>query len=716
VAVTLEDMLAPGGPLAKHLGGDFEPRPEQRRMAHAVEQAFGGRTHLLVEAGTGVGKSFAYLLPAMLRCARAGERVVVATNTIALQEQLVQKDIPLLLSVLAAAGIEEAAKIRPVLVKGRGNYVSIRRLELASKRQDRLFADAAARRSLHVIEDWAYTTTDGTLSTLPPLERAGVWDKVNSDSGNCMGRRCPRFEQCFYQKARAELDGANLLICNHALYFSDLALRAQETGFLPEHQHIVLDEVHAVEDVASEHFGVTLAEGRVAHLLSTLSHARTGKGYLPGLGLLAGDADAVGRAIRLVEQASDAARAFFDDCRRLVRPASAQTWTLRGSRNSGEPRTLRLREPGLISNVLTPALRELSLRLKTLRDLVKDDADRYELNSYAQRAELIASDAEVLVSQALPGCVYWAELTGGDDSFLSGGPRVEIAAAPIEVGPILRERLFSSGQSVILTSATLATREARAEETGEAKEAVFGHVLSRLGCEGAGTLQLGSPFDFAHQMEVLLTRFDPSRRRPVEEDEPVFRLGAPRREPDLSPLSAAILHHVRATEGGAFVLFTSLSQLAASASELAGPLAAAGLPLLAQGRDGSRSSILQRFRENDRSVLFGAASFWQGVDVRGRGLRNVIITRLPFDPPDRPLTQARGELIESRGGNPFLEDSLPRAVIKFKQGIGRLIRSRTDHGRVVVLDPRLVTARYGRSFMGAFPPGVRPVIDGEDTV
>lgn len=680
-------------------------------MAEAVAAAMEAKSHLLVEAGTGVGKSYAYLVPAMLRALK-GERVVIATNTISLQEQLVEKDIPLLTELVSALATPrdevdrdpDAAPpgIHAVLVKGRGNYVSIRRLKLASERQDRLLGDPAARRSLHVIEDWAMTTTDGTLSSLPPLERGGVWDKVQSDTGNCMGRRCPTYEQCFYQRARADLDRANLLICNHALFFSDLALRSQEVGFLPEYHHVILDEAHHVEDVAAEHFGVSLAEGRVAHLLTTLHHARTGKGYLSHLPLLAGEPDAVSRAIRLVDHAAGASRVFFDGLQNVIaREAGAApsgpSWT--HSRAPGADTSLRLRKPGELNNVLTPAMRELSLRLKSLREAVKNEPDRYELNSYAQRAEMIASDAEVLVSQTLTGCAYWGEVARGTDE---SRPRVTLACAPVEVAPILKERLFRQPHSVILTSATLATRTAKETETTEAAETAFAHVLSRLGGEGAKTLQLGSPFDYANQVRFII---DPPTAAPDDEGD---ARGA------LTPLSRTILKHVRETRGGAFVLFTSFSQLNRSAAELAGPLATLGLPLLAQGRDGSRTQILQRFRENGTSVLFGAASFWQGVDVRGNALRNVIITKLPFDPPDRPLTQARYEVIESRGGNSFMEDSLPRAVIKFKQGFGRLIRSRTDSGRVVVLDERVLTARYGRLFLAALPKGIRIEKPGDE--
>lgn len=757
VTVTLPDIFTPGGLLARSLGDHFEARGEQLAMAEAVARAFEERSHLLVEAGTGVGKSFAYLIPAMLRVLLNQETVVIATNTIALQEQLVRKDVPLLREIVEGAvratgggtgqdamslpgdergeanGTAGPPGVRAVLVKGRGNYVSIRRLKLASQRQDRLFADAAARRSLHQIEDWALGTTEGTLSTLPALERPGVWDKVNSDSGNCMGRKCPHYDACFYQSARREMEQANLLICNHALFFSDLALRSQEFGFLPEYHHVVLDEAHGVEDVASEHFGLTLAEGRVQHLLSTLYHQKTGKGYLPQLALVAGDGGAIDAAIRDVIAAGGAARAFFDSLGEVVRAAgegggSAPPGRAGPFASAFQPGMARVRRPGVAANVLTPALRELALRLKGLRDTVKGEPDRFELNAYAERAQLCADAADALIDQTLDGCAYWIEVSGGEDDGY-GPQRVTLAAAPVEVGPLLKERLFSRSFSVVLTSATLATRTLKGDDRRRAVadfeasaefdaspaladrlptgSGAFAYTSQRLGCEGARTLQLGSPFDHARQVEFIVDRTPAAVARPAQA---AGRRGDPAQSPE--HLCRRILHHVAATDGGAFVLFTSFHTLRSVGRLLRPHLEGMGMPLLAQGIDGSRTHILDEFRRDERSVLLGAASFWQGVDVRGRGLRNVIITKLPFEPPDRPLTQARLERIEQQGGDPFRDDSLPRAVIRFKQGFGRLVRSQSDHGRVVVLDARIVTSSYGRAFLDALPDGVMPRIEG----
>ena len=693
-------ILSERGPIADEMarrGTSFEIRPQQIRMAERVAETLGDRAHLLVEAGTGVGKSFAYLVPAILRCVRFGERVVVATNTIALQEQLVSRDIPLLQRSLEQH-LKALRPLKPVLVKGRGNYVSLRRLALADQHRARLLSSAKQDRSLDVIRSWAQTTHDGSLASLATLEAPEVWSFAQSDADNCMGRRCPRYGECFYQSARRAAQDANLLICNHALFFADLALRASglrrpanegqppsTAGILPEYDHVILDEAHMVEDVASEHLGASLPEGRVSFLLRTLYDARRRKGYLAQLQLAVGDTGVLDRAIRLVRDMAGEARRFFDQwADRIIH---------------GDLRTGRIREPGLVDNTLSPQLRELALGLRSLRESVKGEQDRFELNAYAARASALAEAAELLVGQKLDGCVYWAEMSETGSRGMRA--RVTLACAPVDVAPALRELLFNARHSVVLTSATLATTTVGRDDGAESG-AGFAHMMRRLGCEGAETLQLGSPFEFERQVTLYVDRSMPgppggARDRPDQ------------REAYFDELARRVLEHIRATDGGAFVLCTSYDTIRRLADRLGGPLAQADMPLLVQGRDGPRSVLLDRFRSSERGVLLGAASFWQGVDVRGRALRNVIITRLPFDPPDRPLTEARAELIRARGGHPFREDALPRAIIRFKQGFGRLIRSGQDEGRVVVLDPRIATTGYGRAFLAALPEGVTAV-------
>lgn len=697
----IDRVLAADGPIARAMGSAFEIRPEQVEMAKAVARAMGSRSRLLVEAGTGVGKSFAYLVPAIDRCLHYGDVVVVATHTIALQEQLVNRDVPLLARTIgesagdtggpdsaeSASEAEWSGSLRPALVKGRGNYLSIRRLELASKRQNRLLGDPAALASLHVIEDWAYDTTDGTLATLPTLERPGVWEYAQSDAENCMGRNCPHYKRCFYQRSRRQAEQANLLVCNHAIFFADLALRAQGARMLPDYQHVILDEAHNVEDVASEHFGLSLTRGRVEFMLRQLFDPRRQVGFLEHLRVLGVDVQAVDGAIRATLECISASHNFFDSWLALS--------------ESGELGSGRVRTAGMVENEFTAALTDLSLRLKTVREGVKDEQEKFDLSMYARRASEMAAGAAAFVDQTIPASVYWVEASGSQSR-----TRVELRAAPIDVSTLLREHLFTQDRSVILTSATLAA------SSGGAGDA-FAHARARLGCDDADALLLGSPYSYAAQVRVFVDRSMPS---PAQ----VGRRGGDVASSRIAPsytqaLADRIIHHAAVTNGGAFVLFTSLATIDAVARLVERDFKAMNLPLLVQGRDGVRGRLLDRFREEDNAVLFGAATFWQGVDVRGDALRNVIITRLPFDPPDRPLTEARLEHIAARGGDGFKEDSLPRAILRFKQGFGRLIRSRTDTGRIVVLDPRIVTSWYGRLFLKALPEGVRVETIGGDS-
>lgn len=677
-----DSLLGPDGPVARTIGDRFESRPEQLMMAEAVAKTLEQRAHILVEAGTGVGKSFAYLVPAMIRAGAHRETVVVATNTIALQEQLVGRDIPLLLGALEAGEGERPEahqlpfqSVRPVLVKGRGNYVSIRRLRLARQRAGTLFSNPESIRSLEVLEHWVEQTLDGSLSTMSEGPRPEVWDQVRSDKDNCMGRRCPHHDECYYQEARRSMEKANLLVCNHAVFFADLALRIAGQGMLPRYDHVILDEAHAVEDVASEHLGMSLTEGQVAHLLRTLYNPRRQRGYLAHLPMAAGDIDPVERAIALTLRAEDASREYFDAWREMHDARS-----LRNGRVA----------PGQgVDSALTPAMSELSLALSRLKEVVAVDADRFELNAYAQRASDMATAAKMFNEQSIEACVYWVDVSTPARPGLP--PRITLAGAPIDVSPILREHLFATGAGIVMTSATLATRgKLHTPEGDVAPSGAFDHAIGRLGAEGAETLLLGSPFDLDSLVDVHVEAGLPDPRRTSEQayDE---------------ALAQRVIHHAVETDGGAFVLFTSFRTLRAVAQRVRGPLAQLDMPVLVQGEDAPRSVLLERFRAQPRSVLLGAASFWQGVDVQGDALRNVIITKLPFDPPDRPLTEARLERIKDNGGNPFMEDSLPRALIRFKQGIGRLVRSHTDSGRLVVLDPRVVTARYGKAFMELLP-------------
>src|SRR5262245_7285355 len=465
--MSVESVLGPGGSVAQQWS-EFETRREQLDMAKAVADAIASPHHLMVEAGTGIGKSFAYLVPAIQAAlAEKDFRVIVSTHTISLQEQLVRKDIPFLQTVIPQ-------EFRAVLVKGRANYLSVRRLRVAQQRSLTLAPDQQAAEQLIQIGRWARRTKDGSRTDLEFTPAAAVWDMVESDHGNCLGRNCPNYSDCFYFKARRSIHGAKILVVNHALFFSDLALRRVGSGFLPDYKVVIFDEAHNLEDVAADHLGLQVNQGSVEFLFNRLLAPRQFKGLLASYGNE--------QAVAQLERARQASDRFFQ---------SVRAWQDRQHRPTG-----RVREPGIVPDVLSEELAKLSSNLNRCADALGSEEERIELTSAAERCDAQAGAITQWLTQALADQVYWVETRGERQS------RVVLASAPVEVGPALREHLYEKCPTVVMTSATLSAGGA----------AGFRHTQQRLGLTEAKTLPLGSPFNFREQAELHLfhTMPDPS--------------------------------------------------------------------------------------------------------------------------------------------------------------------------------------------------------------
>ncbi|MEK7411753.1 MAG: helicase C-terminal domain-containing protein, partial [Planctomycetota bacterium] len=637
---TVADVLGPAGELAKLVPG-WESRPQQLAMAELVAQGLAAPSHVICEAPTGVGKSFAYLVPIIQHALATGTKVVISTATIALQEQLVRKDIPQLQQIFP--------ELKAVLVKGRQNYVSLRRLGIAHDGQQALFETREEVHALRQIHEWVDKEAEiGDKEELGWDPSPGVWRQIGSDRNNCQGRKCPEFGSCFFYAARQRMEGAQLLVVNHHLYFSDLGLREEAGGILPSHGIVVFDEAHALEDVATDHLGVEIGAAQVRWFLDTLWSGR-------GKGLLA-----------------DPRRSDARDAVEAARRANEDLWLNVARLCEGRSEdTVRIAAANPIENPLSPALDALAQALECLKTKADDDNESTELTAQGNRALELAGGLRRVLEGEDSGLVCYATV-----------PRERrapsLSARPLSVADLLKEQLFDRMKTVVLTSATLAADDS----------ARFLFLRRRLGLEGGLAKLLDSPFDYKTQAKLLLNE------SPID----------PNKDEFVEATARWLARYVLEAEGGIFVLFTSYRQLQAVHDRVRPALDRLRRFVLRHGDGMARSQMIELFKRTGDAVLFGTSSFWEGVDVPGNALRHVVIAKLPFEVPNHPVVEARLNEIRKRGGNPFVERQVPEAILRLKQGFGRLIRTRTDTGTVAILDHRICTASYGRYFLKALPP------------
>ena len=639
------DIFGAGGAVSRAIKG-FEPRGQQARMAAAVAQAVGEGEHLVVEAGTGVGKSLAYLIPAALWAARGQKKVIVATHTKALQAQLVKKDLPVVKAVLEELGLP----LSYFLLMGSGNYLCLSRLDRAGKQEPELFDEEGLRAALEQLQAWIQEAESGSRAELPFAVPHHLWAEVCRDSDLCLGKKCPHKAACFHRKDVARAAKADIVVVNQHLFFAGMPL--------PVFNAVIFDEAHNLEEVAADFMGFSLTDRRVKRFLDDIFAPKSNRGLAHRLSRPpTGWVEDVKGAVSEIRHAS---KDFF---REITEKLALNALP------AGRAKTCRVREPGIVANLLQAPLVELSVLLSQAIPHSQSDMEEAEIKASLKRCLELAAQLNIFLECKEEACAYWVEVKSGRKK-----EEISLNMSPVDVSEDLRKELFGRNYPVLLTSATLAV------------DGSFSMLKSRIGLDKCGELLLDSPFDYTKQAGLLV---------PQDMPDPATEAAA---------YEAAVLDACvkvcGAVEGGIFLLFTSWQSLERAARVLAGRVS--GRPIFKQGEE-LPAKLITDFKQAGNGVLLATDTFWQGVDVPGQALACVVICRLPFTSPDTPLEETRQEWMTARGQNFFTDYTLPKAVVKFRQGVGRLIRTKKDFGAIVILDPRVQTKRYGGKFLRSMP-------------
>jgi ATP-dependent DNA helicase DinG len=663
----IKEFFSVNGVLSQYFEG-YEPRKSQTEMAEAIYDSLLSKTHIFIEAPTGIGKSFAYLVPALYYAKKYGKKAVISTNTINLQEQLMRKDLPALEKLLPF-------EFSYTLLKGKNNYVCPNRLAKAVQSKTSLFENFEYK-DLEKIYEWALKTKDGTTSDIEFELNYNVWANVCAEHGICSSKTCgpPDTTKCFYQKAKNRIANSDLVVVNHYLFFTLYQLAKSDNsgeGYLFHNDFVIFDEAHTVEAVASGQIIPSVSRDMINYLLRRLYNPKNNRGFLRNY-------NNVENIYALIKNLFEYNRQFFEDLKHKFF----------GYDTSGKPEKLSVRiyDKNLFENFLKSETEKLISSLSRLLQRVKSDIEENELKDYIIRFGAIISliDDFINLKHDISEHVYWLELSSSKPE-----ANLTLCVSPIDISDYFRSNFFKPDNTCILTSATLSI------------DKKFDYMKKKLGGEEAWELNLPTQFNFEQQVKLYITK---DLTVPQKTNFPEYEHN----------LGRWILHFVKMNRGKSLVLFTNAKLMYRTAENLIPDFEKEDIEILIQGKGISRVQLLNRFKENVNSVLFGLDSFWTGIDVPGEALSGLIITRLPFLVPDHPLVQAKMEYIDAHGGNSFMDYSLPEAIFKFRQGTGRLIRSKSDTGFIAILDDRLVKKYYGRHFINSIDKCPIVIVGGED--